>query len=71
MICTATHYCAGDNIESEVGGACSAFWREESRVQDLLGKPETTGRPRRRWKDTIKVDLQEVGCGGKDWIELV
>ena len=29
------------------------------------------GRLRRRWEDNIKVDLQEVGCGGMDWIELV
>ena len=28
------------------------------------------GRPRRRWEDNIKMDLQEVGCGGMDWIEL-
>ena len=28
------------------------------------------GRPRRRWDDNIKMDLQEVGCGGVDWIEL-
>jgi hypothetical protein len=28
------------------------------------------GRPRRRWKDNIKMDLQELGCGGMDWIEL-
>jgi len=28
------------------------------------------GRPRHRWKDNIKMDLQEVGCGGMDWIEL-
>jgi hypothetical protein len=28
------------------------------------------GRPRRRWEDNIKMDLQEVGCGGVDWIEL-
>jgi len=27
-------------------------------------------RPRRRWEDNIKMDLQEVGCGGMDWIEL-
>jgi len=28
------------------------------------------GRPRRRWEDNIKMDLQEVGCQGMDWIEL-
>jgi len=28
------------------------------------------GIPRRRWKDNIKMDLQEVGCGGMDWIQL-
>jgi hypothetical protein len=27
-------------------------------------------RPRRRWQDNIKMDLQEVGCGSMDWIEL-
>ena len=27
-------------------------------------------RPRRRWEDNIKMDLQKVGCGGMDWIEL-
>jgi hypothetical protein len=39
----------------------------------LLGKPEgkrPLGRPRRRWDDNIKMDLQEVECGGMDWIEL-
>jgi len=39
----------------------------------LVGKPErkrSVGRPRRRWENTIKMDLQEVGCGGMDWIEL-
>jgi hypothetical protein len=33
----------------------------------LVGKPEgkrSLGRPRRRWEDNIKMDLQEVGCGG-------
>ena len=30
----------------------------------------TLGRPRRRWEDNIKLDLQEVGCGGMDWIQL-
>jgi len=39
----------------------------------LVGKPEgkrPLGRPRRRWVDNIKMDLQKVGCGGVDWIEL-
>ena len=39
----------------------------------LVGKPEgkrPLGRPRRRWEGNIKMDLQEVGCGGMDWIEL-
>jgi len=38
-----------------------------------VGKPEakrTLGRPRRRWEDNVKMDLQEVGCGGMDFIEL-
>ena len=39
----------------------------------LVGKPERKrplGRPRHSWEDNIKMDLQEVGCGGMDWIEL-
>jgi hypothetical protein len=39
----------------------------------LAGKPEGNkplGRPRRRWGDNVKINLQEVGCGGMDWIEL-
>ena len=39
----------------------------------LLGKPEgrsPLGRPRRRWVDNIRMDLQEVGCGYMDWIGL-
>ena len=38
-----------------------------------MGNPEGKrphGRPRRRWEDNIKMDLQEVGCEGMDWIEL-
>ena len=39
----------------------------------LVGKPEgkrPLGRPRRRWEYILKVDLQEVGCRGMDWIDL-
>jgi hypothetical protein len=46
---------------------------EERRTQGFGGKPEGK-RPlekhRRRWDDNIKMDLQKVGCGGMDWIEL-
>ena len=40
----------------------------------LVRKPEgkrPLGRPRRRWEDNIKMDLQEVGRGCGDWMELV
>jgi hypothetical protein len=39
----------------------------------LVGKLEgkrLLGRPRRRWEDNIKMDLDEVGCGSMDWIGL-
>jgi hypothetical protein len=39
----------------------------------LMGKPEgkrPLGRPRHRWEDNIKMDLQEVGCWGGNWITL-
>jgi hypothetical protein len=47
----------------------------ESRVvyKVLVGKPEgkrQLGRSRYRWEDNIKMDLQEVGCGGMNWIDL-
>jgi hypothetical protein len=48
---------------------------EESRgvYRVLMGKPEEKrlfGRPRHRWGDNIKMDLQEVGFGGMGWIDL-
>ena len=47
----------------------------EERVvcRDLVWKLERSrplGRPRRRWVDNIRMDLQEVGCGYMDWIGL-
>jgi hypothetical protein len=39
----------------------------------LVGKPEgerPLGRPRRRWKNNIKINIQEMGCWGIDWIDL-
>ena len=49
-----------------MGGACSAYGGEERRIQ---GK-RPLGRPRRRWEDNIKMDLQEVEYGGLDWVDL-
>ena len=57
-----------------MGGACSTYWGEERYIRCFVGKPEgkrPLGRPKHRWKDYIKMDLQEVGCGGMDWIEPV
>ena len=51
--------------------SCPAEERGMYRV--LVGKPEgkrPLGRPRRRWVDNIRMDLQEVGCGYMDWIGL-
>jgi hypothetical protein len=42
-------------------------------LQVLVGKPEgkrPLGRPRRRWKDNIKLDLTEIGIDGVNWIRL-
>jgi hypothetical protein len=54
-----------------MGRACSMHGRGAYRV--LVRKPEGKcphGRPKRRGEDNIKMDLQEVGRGGTDWIEL-
>jgi hypothetical protein len=43
---------------------CIRFWCGNLRERDHWGSP------RRRWEDSIKMDLHEVGCGSMDWIEL-
>jgi len=56
-----------------MGRACSTYGGEESIYRVMVGEPEgkrPLGRPRRRWKDNIIMDVQEVGCGSMDWIEL-
>jgi len=48
-------------------------WVKRGVYRVLLGKPEgrrSLGRPRPRWVDNIRMDLQEVGCGYMDWIGL-
>jgi hypothetical protein len=56
-----------------MGGACSAYGDRSGIFRVLVGKPKgkrPLERPRRRWEDSIKMHLQEVGCGDMDLIEL-
>ena len=56
-----------------MGRACSTYRDTRGVYRVLVGKPERKrplGKPRRRWEDDIKMDLQEVGYGGMDWIDL-
>jgi hypothetical protein len=57
-------YYWGDQIKkSEMGGACGAYGERRGACRVLMGKPEgmrKLGRPRCRWEDNIKLDLQEV-----------
>jgi hypothetical protein len=56
-----------------MSGACSTYGGRIGMYRVLVGKPEgkrPLWRPRRRWKDNIRMDLQEVGRGCEDWIGL-
>jgi len=53
--------------------ACSVYGGEERRIEVLVGKREGKRplvRPRFRWEDNIKMDIQEVRFGCMHWIEL-
>ena len=56
-----------------MGGECGTYVGEERAYRVLVGRREgkrPLERPRCRWEDNIKMDLQEVGWGGMDWIDL-
>ena len=56
-----------------MGGTCDAYGGGKRCAQGSGGKPEGNrplGRPRRRWEDNIKMNLQEVGGSCGDWMEL-
>ena len=56
-----------------MGGHIARMGERRGVYRVLVGKPEgkrPLGRPRRRWEDNIKIDLQEVECWSMDWIEL-
>jgi hypothetical protein len=55
-----------------MSGKCSTYGVRRGLYSISVEKPEgktPLGRPRHRWKD-IKMDVQDVGCGGMDWIDL-
>jgi len=54
-------------------GHVARMSKERGVYRVLVGKPEgkrPMGRPRRRWVDNVRTDLQEVGCEYMDWIVL-
>jgi hypothetical protein len=54
--------------ESELASEMLCHFKQG--VYRVLMGERSLGRPKLRWEDNIKADLQEVGCGGLDWIEL-
>jgi hypothetical protein len=50
------------HLEERIGVYRVLVWKTEAK--------RPLGRPRRRWEDNVKMDLQEVGCGIMDWIDL-
>jgi hypothetical protein len=67
-------FCVKVKIENnKMGGACSAYGVERGVHRVLVGTPEgkrQLGRPRCRWDDNIEINIQKVGRGGGDWMEL-
>jgi hypothetical protein len=67
-------YFSGNQIQkNEMGRARGTYGERTGLYRVLVGKPKRNrplGRPRRRWENTNKMDLQEVGFGGMDWIDL-
>jgi hypothetical protein len=68
-----TQYCAAGKIKkNEMGWACGAYGGGERCAQGFGEEAwgnETIGRPRRRWDDNIKMDLEKVGGGCGVWME--
>jgi hypothetical protein len=60
--------------KNEMSGACSTLDKRRGSYKFLLEKPEEGKRPLGstscRWEDNIKMDLQEVGWWGMNWIDL-
>jgi hypothetical protein len=65
----------GGQIEKkEMAGHAARMGEGRCVYRVLVGKPEgkkPLGRLRHRWEDNIKMNLQDVGCGSMDWVDLV
>ena len=80
LICLLTYLYGSPNIHREIkskrmkwAGQVALVGERRGVYRVLVGKHEgrrPLGKSRRRREDNIKMDLQEVGCGGMDWIEL-
>jgi hypothetical protein len=60
-------------VKDGMGGACSTHGEVSNAYKILVGKLEgnrSLGRPRHRWEDNIRADLNEIGWEGVDWIHL-
>jgi hypothetical protein len=56
-----------------MGGACNTDGRVEKCIREFGGNPEGErpfGRPGRKWKDHIIMNLMEIGCEVVDWMHL-
>jgi hypothetical protein len=54
--------------------ACNVYGEGRGVYRGFVRKPERKrphGRPRRRWENNIEMNLQEMGCGGVEWIEML
>ena len=55
-----------------MGGACSQNRRRQEYFENLPSKPtgkRPLGRPRRRWEDSIRMDLEEIGINAGNWVD--
>jgi len=58
--------------KNETSGACVIYGRQERCIRLLVERPEGKGllrRPRYSWEENIKMNLQELGWAGMDWID--
>jgi hypothetical protein len=74
VVVLLTTYYLRDNIKNnEMKGAYETYGRQERCIQGLVGRPDRKtpfGRPKCRWKDNIKIDLQEIGWAIMGCIDL-